>query len=78
MGKDFGYSKFELTLDQSVLITRSFYPTLSISKLFSEFGGAMGLWLGVGIIQMFGYCINIFLLIECFKKKMNKNVQNEK
>ena len=73
VGQDYGYSKFELTLDQSVLITKSFYPPLSISKLFSDFGGAMGLWLGVGVIHLFGYFENIGLFVKCYRKKINNN-----
>ena len=69
VGEDFGYSKLEITLDQSVLITKSLYPPLSVSKLFSDFGGAMGLWLGLGAIQLFGYGVNAAIFIKFLNKK---------
>ena len=42
----------KLTLDQTVAITESFYSSLSWTKLFAELGGSLGLWLGVGMLQM--------------------------
>ena len=29
------------------------YPSLSLTKLFADLGGSLGLWLGVGIVQLF-------------------------
>ena len=66
---DEDFSKIELTLDQSVLVTKSFYPSLSLSRLFSDLGGAMGLWLGLGIIQLFGYAVKLSTFVNhCLKK----------
>ena len=43
---------FDLTFDQSVTITESFYPPVSFSQLLSTFGGVFGFWLGIGILQI--------------------------
>ena len=77
VGDVFNFSKMELTIDQSVTITRSFYPPLSVTKLFADLGGAMGLWLGVGIIQMFGYGLNAAMFAKYLRRKMTKNKECE-
>ena len=45
-------STVDITLDQTVTITESFYPGLSVTKLISSLGGSLGFWLGLGIIQL--------------------------
>ena len=45
-------TRFDLTLDQTVAIRKSFYPPPSISLLFAELGGCLGLWLGIGLVQL--------------------------
>ena len=50
--KDLNLSTIDLTFDQEVIITESYYAKVSFTKLFSDLGGALGIWLGVGIIQM--------------------------
>ena len=41
-----------LTMNQEVTITESFIPEFSISSFFVDFGGSLGLWLGVGAVQL--------------------------
>ena len=43
---------FDLTLDQIVTVTESFYPTFSPLEFLTFMGGAVGLWLGIGVVQM--------------------------
>ena len=50
--KDKNNSVLDITFDQEVTITESYYAKVSFSKLFADLGGALGIWLGVGIIQM--------------------------
>lgn len=40
-------------------ITESFYPPISLGQLISDFGGVLGFWLGVGVLQMGGYIVTL-------------------
>ena len=47
-----------LTFNQDVTVRESFYKSLSYSELFSALGGTLGLWLGVGIMQIIEHLAN--------------------
>ena len=49
---EYSSSSIDLTINQAVTVKESFYKTLSYSELFSALGGSLGLWLGVGIMQI--------------------------
>ena len=48
---------FDLTMDQEVTVTESFYPPFSPLTFFTVMGGALGLWLGVGVVQVVSYLV---------------------
>ena len=59
-----------ITFDQTVEISESFYPSLSIAELFSDMGGTIGLWLGVGLLQICFYFVDFtFYIKSMFLKK---------
>ena len=62
-------SRIALTFEQKVPTTESFYPSISIYKLFAELGGTLGLWLGVGAVQ---FCFLGISLVSNFKRKTEK------
>ena len=49
------YSEFDLTFKQDVPVTEYFYPEFSLPDFLSNIGGTLGLWLGVGVLQLGGY-----------------------
>ena len=57
-------TQFDITFDQTVTITESFYPSLSFTKLFADLGGSLGLWLGVGIIQLISYLLQFISYLK--------------
>ena len=48
-----------LSLDQTVTITESSFPSPSFTTLLAEMGGSLGLWLGVGVVQIIIYVSNV-------------------
>ena len=46
---------FDFTLDQTVTITEAFYPKFNLQEFLSKTGGAVGLWLGLGMVQLVKY-----------------------
>ena len=58
-------TSFDLTFDPKVTRTKSFYPPISYAKLFSQLGGTLGLWLGIGMMQM---CITVTTVFWRFSK----------
>ena len=48
---------FDFTFDQTVTITETFYPKFKLQNFLSDTGGAVGLWLGLGMVQMFKYFV---------------------
>ena len=51
-------STFDLTLDQEVTVTESFYPPFSPLQFITVSGGAFGLWLGLGAVQVVQYVVS--------------------
>ena len=51
--------KIDLTLNQNVIITEAYIPEFSVSSFFASLGGALGLWLGVGAVQLCGSGISL-------------------
>ena len=55
-------SKFEITIEDVVIITEFFYPTMTLSDFLSKVGGTVGLWLGMGAVQLYIYCNNFLFM----------------
>ena len=45
-------SVLELMLPETMLVTKNSYPSFSLVELFAGLGGSMGLWLGLGALQL--------------------------
>ena len=53
-GRNFeGDTMIGIKFDDTVTITESFYPPASIPNFMAEIGGILGLWLGIGTLQIF-------------------------
>ena len=48
---------FAFTIDQTVIITESFFPKFKLPIFLSDTGGAVGLWLGLGMVQLIQYLV---------------------
>ena len=49
------YSTIHLAMEQDVEVTEYYFPEFSLSNFLSNLGGILGLWLGVGVMQLGGY-----------------------
>ena len=54
-------SLINLTFSSKVVVTRTDLLVFNLSSFFSELGGSMGLWLGLGIIQAMDLGVNWIL-----------------
>ena len=59
-------TKIGLKFDEMVTVTESFFPPASIPNFMAEIGGILGLWLGVGTLQIFLYAIKCLDFTKAF------------
>ena len=67
-------SLVKLTFQDEVIITKSEFAPLSISELFATLGGVIGLWLGVGMLQIVDHGIILAKICSQFTIKESKNL----
>ena len=67
-------SLVKLTFQDEVIITKSEFAPLSISELFSTLGGVIGLWLGVGMLQIVDLGMILAKICSQFTIKESKNL----
>ena len=66
-------TRIMITFDQTVSITESFYPALSISELFSDMGGSIGL-MDYGLVLDFSiFVFMLWILSISLKEKFLKD-----
>lgn len=51
---------FSIQIDQTVSVTEYYYPDFSIVDFLANLGGSLGLWLGLGVLQMGEMGTNFF------------------
>ena len=52
----------DLTFSSKVFVTETDFAKFTISSFLSEVGGSMGLWLGLGVVQVLELAANWVLL----------------
>ena len=64
-----GGSAIDITFFDTILVTTTSFPTFSFSDALAKLGGAMGLWLGIGIMQVFEILLSLRQRMMCLHKK---------
>ena len=60
--KSADYSAFIFTINDQVEVTESYIPEFSISVFLGQLGGSLGLWLGVGAVQLLNIGVGLLSL----------------
>ena len=53
------YTGFYLSINQELEVTEHYIPEFSVSIFLAELGGSLGLWLGVGAVQLLSMGVGI-------------------
>ena len=59
------FTSLFLDIIQEVQVTEYYFPEFSIAKFFAEIGGSLGIWLGVGTMQL----IKSFADVACIFRR---------
>ena len=68
----------ELILSDKVMVTNNFYPKFSFVEVLASLGGSLGLWLGLGVLQLLQHLLTICISLSSRKsiKKKSKVSHN--
>ena len=48
------YSMLSISISEKVTTTESYIPHFSLAMFIADMGGSLGLWLGLGAVQILG------------------------
>ena len=73
-----GSPAVELVLSDKVMVTHNFYPKFSFVEALASLGGSLGLWLGLGVLQLLQLLITTCLSFfsTTFNKKNSQSRQD--
>ena len=70
---DYNITNFiNIMFDQVVNIQESIFLPPSLTTLLADLGGCLGLWLGVGIVQLCIHGLNLIKIMQEGIKMLNK------
>ena len=67
------YSVINFSFNQVVSVTEYFFPDFSFSEFLSSMGGAMGSWLGLGVLQLTTTIATVFKWIKSLYSSIQLN-----
>ena len=62
----------KLDLDPDVGTIESYFPAFSLSAFFADLGGSLGLWLGLGAVQLLSSVAEFLLTMKSRRKNLKK------
>ena len=58
------FSRVDITISEQISITVTDFPKFNLAVFLSAFGGSMGMWLGLGVVQTIEMLINTLWRIK--------------
>ena len=74
---DHHVSTLDITIKQSVTVTEYFFPEFSVSLFLSSMGGALGLWLGLGVLQLATNIVTLATWIKSQNLKQSHEINKQ-
>ena len=62
----------KLDLDPDVGTIESYVPAFSLSAFFADLGGSLGLWLGLGAVQLLSSVAEFLITMKSRRKNLKK------
>ena len=65
----------KIDLDPLVETTESYYPEFSLSGFLADCGGSLGLWMGLGAVQLISSAVDFFSMLKSKNKHYRHNIK---
>ena len=63
-----GSNVIKLTLDPTVETIEAFFPKFSLSAFLADIGGSLGLWMGLGAVQLLSSVADMLSIMKSNSK----------
>ena len=65
----------KIDLDPLVETTESYYPEFSLSGFLADCGGSLGLWMGLGAVQLISSAVDFFSMLKSNNQNYGRNIK---
>ena len=64
-----------MNIDPLVEITESYFPDFSLSGFLADCGGSLGLWMGLGAVQLISSAVDFLLMLKSNNQNIGHNIK---
>ena len=65
----------KIDLDPLVETNESYYPEFSLSGFLADCGGSLGLWMGLGAVQLISSAVDFFSMLKSNNQNYGHNIK---